>query len=147
MPFQLAKFWILDAKFQIFFCKQPRGQACMLPYFNYRDKLKVQDGTILGSDRIVTPTSLRHDLKIKVHAIHHSINSCLRRALDSILWPGNFNGNRTFFESCDTCATAPDRAALAHSQRARSSMAKSRNGFIPYQCYTAFTPKYRSYER
>ena len=26
LPFQLAKFCILDAKFEIFFCKKPRGQ-------------------------------------------------------------------------------------------------------------------------
>ena len=27
LPFQLAKFRILDAKFEIFFCKKPRGQS------------------------------------------------------------------------------------------------------------------------
>ena len=26
LPFQLAKFCVLDAKFEIFFCKKPRGQ-------------------------------------------------------------------------------------------------------------------------
>ena len=28
LPFQLAKFCILDAKFEIFFCKKLRGQIC-----------------------------------------------------------------------------------------------------------------------
>ena len=27
LPFQLAKFCILDAKFEIFFCRKPRGQS------------------------------------------------------------------------------------------------------------------------
>ena len=26
LPFQVAKFCILDAKFEIYFCKKPRGQ-------------------------------------------------------------------------------------------------------------------------
>ena len=30
LPFQLAKFCILDAKFEIFFCKKPRGQIIMV---------------------------------------------------------------------------------------------------------------------
>ena len=29
LPFQLAKFCVLDAKFEIVFCKKPRGQSNM----------------------------------------------------------------------------------------------------------------------
>ncbi|RUS68488.1 hypothetical protein EGW08_023750 [Elysia chlorotica] len=65
--------------------------SCVLPYFNYRDELTVQDGIILRGDRIVIPSSLRQDLKSKVHAGHHGINSCLRRARDLIFWPGMSN--------------------------------------------------------
>ncbi|RUS68938.1 hypothetical protein EGW08_023301 [Elysia chlorotica] len=36
--------------------------SCVLPYFNYRDELTVQDGIILRGDRIVIPSSLRQDL-------------------------------------------------------------------------------------
>ncbi|GFO39028.1 Gag-Pol protein [Plakobranchus ocellatus] len=37
--------------------------SSVLPYFNYRDELTVQDGIILRGDRIVIPSSLRQDLK------------------------------------------------------------------------------------
>ena len=32
LPFQLAKFCILDAKFEIIFCKKPREQTYLLTY-------------------------------------------------------------------------------------------------------------------
>ena len=54
--------------------KVPTG---ILPYFNYRDELTVQDGIIMRADRIVIPQSLRQDLKIKVHAGHQGVNFCL----------------------------------------------------------------------
>ncbi|GFO39185.1 retrovirus-related pol polyprotein from transposon 297 [Plakobranchus ocellatus] len=79
--------------------------SSVLPYFNYRDKLTVQDGIILRGDRIVITSSLRQNMKVKVHAGHQGINSCLSRARDLILWPGMSNDIRSFVESCDTCAT------------------------------------------
>ena len=78
----------------------------LLPYFSYRDELTVQDGIILRSDRIVIPTSLRPEMKQKVHAGHLGINSCLRRARDLIFWPGMTTDIRRYIESCDTCASS-----------------------------------------
>ena len=78
--------------------------TAVLPYFSYRDELTVQDGIILRGDRIVIPQSLRQDLKIKVHAGHQGVNSCLRRARDLIFWPGMSADIRAYVESCDTCA-------------------------------------------
>ncbi|RUS68634.1 hypothetical protein EGW08_023603 [Elysia chlorotica] len=61
--------------------------SCVLPYFNYLDELTVQHRIILRGDRNVIPSSLCQDLKAKVRAGHHGINSCLRRARDLIFWP------------------------------------------------------------
>ena len=97
--------------------------SCLLPYFSHRDELTVQDGVILRGDRIVLPSSLRHDLKVKVHAGHHGIKSCLRHARDLISWPGMFNEIRAFVESCDTCATCcarqPEQPLLTHEVPSR----------------------------
>ena len=82
--------------------KFPTG---ILPYFNYRDELTVQDGIIMRADRIVIPQSLRQDLKIKVHAGHQGVNSCVRRAPHLIFSPGMSSDIRAYIESCDTCAT------------------------------------------
>ena len=91
----------------------------VLPYFSYRDELTVQDGVILRGDRIVLPSSLRHDLKVKVHAGHHGIKSGLRCAVDLIPWPDI----RAFVASCDTCATycarQPGQPLLTHEVPSR----------------------------
>ena len=76
-------------------------------YFNYRDELTVQDGIILRGERIVIPSSLRHEMKIKVHAGHSGMNSCLRRARELVYWPGMSSEIRSFVESCDVCSSLP----------------------------------------
>ena len=57
-------------------------------YFNYRDELSVQDGTVLRGERVVIPSSMRADMKRRIHAGHLGVNSCLRRARDVVFWPG-----------------------------------------------------------
>jgi hypothetical protein len=76
----------------------------ILPYFNYRDEMTVQDGIIYRADRVVIPKSLRAEMKEKVHAGHLGINSCLRRARDLIFWPGMSDQIRQYVENCGTCA-------------------------------------------
>ena len=77
----------------------------LTPYFDYRDELTVQDGIILHGERIVIPSSMRHEMKQKVHAGHTGINSCLRRAREFIYWPGISAEIRQYVESCDTCSS------------------------------------------
>ncbi|RUS77745.1 hypothetical protein EGW08_014504 [Elysia chlorotica] len=97
--------------------------SCVLPYFNYRDELTVQEGIILRGYRIVIPSSLRQDLKAKVHAGHHGINSCLRRSRDLIFWHGMSSNIRAHVESCDTCATCcarqPEQPLITHEVPSR----------------------------
>ena len=52
----------------------------LTPYFNYRDELSVQDGIIVRGERVIIPVSMRNEMKVKLHAGHTGINSCLRRA-------------------------------------------------------------------
>ena len=77
----------------------------LIPYYNYRDELTVQDGIILRGDRIVIPTAMRKEMKQKLHSGHLGINSSLRRARDLIFWPGMSNDIRQYIETCDTCAS------------------------------------------
>ena len=44
------------------------------PYFHVRDELSIQDGVIYRGQRIVIPTSLRNDIKHKLHASHKASN-------------------------------------------------------------------------
>ena len=67
--------------------------------------MSVQDGIILRGERVVIPSSMRYEMKQKVHAGHSGINSCLRRARELIYWPGISAEIRQYVESCDVCAS------------------------------------------
>jgi len=57
-------------------------------YFDYRDKLTVQDEILLRGKRVVIPLSMRKDILHIVHAGHLGINFCLRRVRELVIWPG-----------------------------------------------------------
>ena len=73
------------------------------PYFDYRDEITVQSGLLLRGERIIIPSSLRSLMKRQIHAGHMGINSCLRRARESVYWPGMSGDVRQFIEACNTC--------------------------------------------
>ena len=58
----------------------------LTPYFSYRDDLTVQDGIIICGERVIIPAAMRPDIKVKLHAGHMGINSCLRRARELVFW-------------------------------------------------------------
>jgi transposase InsO family protein len=72
-------------------------------YFDHRDEMSVHDGVILRGERIIIPQSLQLEVKTSVHAGHMGINSCLRRARESLYWPGMSKDIRQFVEQCSTC--------------------------------------------
>ena len=81
------------------------------PYFSYRNELTVQDGLNFRGNRLVVPSSIRKDMKQRVHAGHMGINSSLRRARDLIFWPGMSAEIRQYVESCPVCISMPDKQA------------------------------------
>ena len=55
---------------------------------------------------------MRREIKEKVHVGHLGINSCIRREKDMAYLPGVSTEIRQFVESCDTCASMPDKQSL-----------------------------------
>ena len=70
----------------------------LTPYFSYRDELTVHNGIILRGERIVIPAAMRPYIKVKLHAGHMGINSCLRRARELVFWPGMSSKIRQYIE-------------------------------------------------
>jgi len=59
----------------------------IIPYFNTREELAVQDGIIFKGPRCIIPQSLRKKVKQKIHRAHTGVQSCLRRAGEVVFWP------------------------------------------------------------
>ncbi|XP_062504855.1 uncharacterized protein LOC134181605 [Corticium candelabrum] len=79
----------------------------LTPYFGVRDQLVVQNGLVFCGDRLLVPDQLRSYMLDRVHSTHLGINGCIRRAKQSIWWPGMTGQIRDKIESCEECNKYP----------------------------------------
>lgn len=73
------------------------------PYFQIRDELTVQHGIIFRGERCIVPRALRHDIMGRIHRSHIGMEGCLRRARESIYWPGMTSAVRDYISQCEIC--------------------------------------------
>ena len=72
-------------------------------YFPFRDELTLQNGLILKGERLVVPTLLREEMTEKLHSSHIGIQGCLRRARETLHWPGMNKKVEDYIARCSTC--------------------------------------------
>ena len=72
-------------------------------YFPFRDELTMQNGLIFKGERLVVPTSLREEMTEKLHSSHIGIQGCLRRARETLYWPGLNKKVEDCITKCSTC--------------------------------------------
>ena len=94
------------------------------PYFLVRDELSAQDGLIFKGQRCVIPLSLRARIKEKLHGAHTGIQSCLRRARETVYWPGMNSELTDYISKCDICScyqsSQPKEPLICHEIADRS---------------------------
>ena len=73
------------------------------PYFSIRDELSIQDGVIFRGQPMVIPSRLRRHMKQRLRASHLGVESCLRRARETIFWPRTSNEIKEMVATCETC--------------------------------------------
>ena len=67
------------------------------PYYQIRDERTVQNG-----ERCVVPRSLRADIMARIPQSHIGVG-CLRRARESVYWPGMTSAIKDYISQCKTC--------------------------------------------
>ena len=91
--------------------------ACLRPFYNVRDRLAVAQGLLTytydqGCVRLVIPEDLRRQVATNLHAGHQGLDSMLRRARQSVYWPGMEGDLQYQRSSCPTCEVhAPSQPA------------------------------------
>ena len=73
------------------------------PYYSLRDELSYQHGLIFKFGRIVVPHALQEDVIKWLHSSHLGIEACLRRARESLYWPGMSTQIKDFVSRCSVC--------------------------------------------
>ena len=87
-----------------------REAPCMRPFFTVRDRLSVVDDVVIytfdqGCVRLVIPESLRHEVAAHLHIGHQGLDSMLRRARQSVYWPGMEGDLQHHRSQCSDCET------------------------------------------
>ena len=75
--------------------------AHLMPFWNFRDELSVEDGLILKGQRIVMPNSLHDAALEQIHYAHQVAEKCKLRAKAAVFWCGI---NRDIDEMVKSCA-------------------------------------------
>ena len=83
---------------------------CLKPFYGVRERLAVTDGLITytydqGCVRLVIPECLRQQVTANLHSGHQGLDSMLRRARQSVYWPGitgDLEYERAKCQVCDT---------------------------------------------
>ena len=73
-------------------------------YWDFRDEISVYDGVLFKSDQVIAPASLRPELLQKIHKAHQGADSSLRRARESVYWPGMLAAIRQTCSSRGVCS-------------------------------------------
>ena len=84
--------------------------TCLRPFYNVRDRLGVSRGLVTyafdqGHLRLVIPEDLRQQVAAHLHAGHQGLDSMLRRARQTVYWPGLEGDLQYHRASCGTCNT------------------------------------------
>ena len=95
--------------------KKSQEATCLRPFHGVRDRLAVSNNLVIysydqGPARLIIPEALRSKVAANFHAGHQGLDSMLRRARQTVYWPG-IEGDLNYHRaSCDTCnAHAPSQ--------------------------------------
>ena len=72
-------------------------------YYSVSAELTIQQGLLMRNNRLVIPSSLRHDMLDRHHTGHQGITKCRRRAQQSVWWPGLSKQLENLVTNCAEC--------------------------------------------
>jgi len=75
----------------------------LLTYWRVKDELTLQNEMLLKGERLIIPRVSRRDTIEKIHQGHLGIVKCLRRARESVWWPGINQEIKDFVLNCQQC--------------------------------------------
>ena len=78
--------------------------TCLRSFHTFADELSVSCGLVFKGHRLVVPRQARAAVLDRLHATHSGVNSCLRRARETVYWPGITADIKRATEACAVCA-------------------------------------------
>lgn len=75
----------------------------LLPFWNFRDEIGVQDDILLKSNKIIIPASLQRGILEELHASHQGVEKTRLRARSVLYWVGMNKDIEDIVLNCHTC--------------------------------------------
>ncbi|XP_046856095.1 uncharacterized protein K02A2.6-like [Xenia sp. Carnegie-2017] len=79
------------------------------PYLTFIDEISEVEGILLRTNRIIVPSSMRCEMKARIHEGHLVIERCKTRAREVIFWPGMATEISEMISRCETCLESRKR--------------------------------------
>ena len=73
------------------------------PYFGIRDEITEMNGILMKGERVIVPSSLRKEMKARIHEGHLGIEKCKARARETMFWPGIHGEITEMVQQCSAC--------------------------------------------
>ena len=102
---------------------------CLYIYFDHRDTLTTHDKLVFKGQLLVAPACLRKEMMTVVHSIHIGIDSCIRRARESLYWPRMSTELQEYISKCDICLAErnwPGQRTTHATRRGNSTLVQAR---------------------
>jgi hypothetical protein len=77
--------------------------AELRPYWSFTDEISIDNGVRLKSHQVIIPPSIRQEMLNKIHKAHQGADSSIRRARETLFWPGMSAAIRQICSSCCLC--------------------------------------------
>jgi len=72
-------------------------------YETFSDELTGVGQFVFNGQRVIVPCDARSEVLNRLHASHTGVNACLRRARDTVFYPGITRDIKRLVEACDIC--------------------------------------------
>jgi transposase InsO family protein len=75
-------------------------------YITFADELIDSDGLVFKGQRVVLPTEARSEILRRIHSSHIGVNGCIRRAKETVFYPGIIADIKKVVASCAVCSAS-----------------------------------------
>jgi transposase InsO family protein len=72
-------------------------------FYDVRDTLSYENAMIYKGERVFIPASMRKLIKSKLHTSHNGAETMMRRARETVYWPGMTKEVQAMADSCKSC--------------------------------------------
>ena len=78
----------------------------LLPYWNFRDELTIDNGIVTKGTRIVIPRKIRSRILAQLHLAHQGVEKTRLHARTAVYWPGIYDDIEQMVKACSICQEA-----------------------------------------